>query len=291
MLEGDAETLAEREKALQIANSENQQLREAREQAELELEEMRQTNEQLSLQVEQLGRVETQLQESTDHNEQLLLQLNQAQEELEHYFLLHQQAKDEVEKLTTENRKLELQKEMAQKQPEASPGLFGRLGSRKPVPSKPKLAYKAIQLKREQVNPDYEHLWITLRDVTFGEQYSPKWQFRLSCAGVKPNEFGEQPKLEIPEQTDQLLQNWFEESESEHGKKLELRFALPNAMDSKTWKQIDTGDQELISSLVEQLSELLNELKATGCHISRDWAEWQKLAADMKRIHKSKARK
>jgi hypothetical protein len=52
MLEGDAETLAEREKALQIANSENRQLREAIERADLDLEKLRQMNEQLSLQVE-----------------------------------------------------------------------------------------------------------------------------------------------------------------------------------------------------------------------------------------------
>lgn len=263
----NAQAFAECEKALQSIKSENEQLREARKQAEQQLE------------------------ESTQHNEHILLQLNQTQEELEHYFLLHNQSREEIEKLKAENRKLSFQKEMAEKQAQASTGLFGRLGSRKQINLTPTFTYEAVQLKKEQVNPDYEHLWVTLKEATFGERYSPKWQFRLSCAGVKPNEFGTQPKLEIPEQTDQLLQNWFEESESEHGKKLELRFALPNAMDSKTWRQITTEDQDLIGSLVEQLPGLLNELEATGCHISRDWAEWQKLAADMKRIHKSKAKK
>lgn len=287
----NAQALAEREKALQSANWEHQQLREVRERAEQELEIVRQDNEKLSFQLKQLMKAEQQLQESTRQNEELLMQLNRTQEELEHYFLLHQKANDEVEKLKTENRKLNFQKEIAQKQAESPKGILGRLGRRQQSPLTSMLAFKSVQLKREQVNPDYEHLWITLRDATFGEQYSPKWQFRLSCAGVKPNEFGKQPKLEIPEQADQLLQNWFEESESEHGKKLELRFALPNAMDSKTWKQIATKDQELIRSLIKQLPDLLNELKATGCHISRGWSEWQKLAVDMKRIHKSKTKK
>ncbi len=223
-------------------------------------------------------------------SEMLLLQLHQAQEELEHYFLLHQQASEEVDKLKAENRKLNRQKEIAQ-QAGASKGLFGRLGGRKSASSQPRLAYEAVQLRREQVNPDYEHLWITLKDVVFCEQYASTWQFRLSCAGIKADEFGKQPKLEIPEQDDQLLQNWFEESESEHGKKLELRFALPDAMDSEVWRQISSDDQKLIRSLLQQLPELLRELKQAGCHISRDWAEWQNLAENMKRIHRRTARK
>ncbi|MEX1213616.1 hypothetical protein [Saccharospirillum sp.] len=262
-----AEALAESAETAQRASAESKQLREDRQQ------------------------VEHQLQESTGHNEELLLQLNQVQEELEHYCLKFQEVSQEANKLKDENRKLSVQKELAQKQIETPSGWLSRLGTRKPEPKVSKLAYKKIQLKRELINPDYEHLWITLRDATFRGQYASNWHFRLSCAGIKPKEFGKQPKLEIPEQPNQLLQNWFEESENEHGKKLELRFALPNAMDSAVWKQITNDDQEFIKSLIEQLPELLNELKETGCHISRDWAEWQKLAADMKHIHKKKTRK
>jgi hypothetical protein len=221
-------------------------------------------------------------------SELLLLQLNKVQEELEHFFLLHQQVSQEVDKLNSENRKLKHQWQVAQQHAEQPRGWLARLGG-KPQSTAPKLTYEAVQLRHEHVNPDYEHLWVTLKDASFGEHYSPAWQFRLSCAGIKPNDFGKQPKLELPEQGDQLLQNWFAESESEHGQKLELRFALPNAMDSAVWKKIPSDDQALIRSLLKQLPEVLNALKEQGSHISRDWAEWQQLAANMKRIHQAKA--
>ena len=231
---------------------------------------------------------EQQLEESRHQNELLLLQLNKVQEELEHFFLLHQQVSQEVDKLNSENRKLKHQWQVAQQHAEQPRGWLARLGG-KPQSTAPKLTYEAVQLRHEHVNPDYEHLWVTLKDASFGEHYSPAWQFRLSCAGIKPNDFGKQPKLELPEQGDQLLQNWFAESESEHGQKLELRFALPNAMDSAVWKKIPSDDQALIRSLLKQLPEVLNALKEQGSHISRDWAEWQQLAANMKRIHQAKA--
>jgi len=233
-------------------------------------------------------RAEQQLEESRHQNELLLLQLNKVQEELEHFFLLHQQVSQEVDKLNSENRKLKHQWQVAQQHAEQPRGWLARLGG-KPQSTAPKLTYEAVQLRHEHVNPDYEHLWVTLKDASFGEHYSPAWQFRLSCAGIKPNDFGKQPKLELPEQGDQLLQNWFAESESEHGQKLELRFALPNAMDSAVWKKIPSDDQALIRSLLKQLPEVLNALKEQGSHISRDWAEWQQLAANMKRIHQAKA--
>ena len=155
----------------------------------------------------------------------------------------------------------------------------------------PKLEFEGVQLRNEQVNPDYEHLWISLQSPSFGERLAEQWHFRISCAGVKPSEFGQQPKLELPEQSDQLLTNWFAESESEHGRKLELRFALPNAMDTGVWKQIQADDQQLIKALCQQLPDIVAALKNQNTYITRDWSDWEALAANMKRIHHTKASK
>lgn len=232
----------------------------------------------------------TELEEAKQENELLLLQLHQVQEELEHYFLQHQKISQDADKLKTENRRLKHQWQTSQQQSQAPKGWLARLGSGKRQTAALQLAYEGVRLRHEQVNPDYEHLWITLQDASFGEHYAPEWQFRLSCAGVKPDAFGQQPKLELPEQQEQLLQHWFAESESEHGRKLELRFALPNAMDTGVWKQIHSDDQAVIRSLLTQLPQILAALKQQGGYLSRDWADWEMLAADMQRIHQAKAK-
>lgn len=230
------------------------------------------------------------LEEAKQENELLLLQLHQVQEELEHYFLHHQQATKEKEQLAAENRRLKQQLNQAEQLIAEQPaGLLNKL--RKKQQPQPQLKYDQVQLQHEQVNPDYEHIWIKLKNASFGSQLAGEWSFRLSCAGVRPGDFGNQPKLELPEQQEQLLQHWFAESESDHGRKLELRFALPNAMDGSVWKKLHVQDQQFIRGLVAQLPALLDELKAQGRRLSRSWDDWHKLAADMQRILAGRVKK
>ncbi|MCH8533307.1 MAG: hypothetical protein LAT66_04235 [Alkalimonas sp.] len=155
----------------------------------------------------------------------------------------------------------------------------------------PRLVYKAVRLKREQVNPDYEHLWLTLEQPSFNQTHLDSWSFRISCAGITPNEFGNQPKLEFPDQEAQLLESWFQESQDHFGNKLELRFALPNAMDMGVWKRLDPKDQNLLKALVQQLPAILADLEQQGRRLERPWEDWQKLIADIQRIHTAKTAK
>ncbi|MGM0695015.1 MAG: hypothetical protein ACQEUN_16685 [Pseudomonadota bacterium] len=220
-----------------------------------------------------------QLEEAKQENELLLLQLHQVQEELEHYFLQHQQLSKQHDELQGEQRKLKYQLRMARQRAQQGGDDLAAW-----------LDYEDVELIKEQVNPDYEHLWIKLKAPIFGETDADEWHFRLSCAGVTSDQFGQQPKLELPEQQEQLLQHWFVESESDHGRKLELRFALPNAMDLGVWQQIQSQDQALIGELLQRLPAMLEALQAQGCHIARDWADWQQLVADMQRIHHANTR-
>lgn len=219
--------------------------------------------------------------DTREENELLLLQLHQVQEELERYFLAHQKLSDQhqalqqaEQHLQDDNRKLNHRLTMARQRLQQ--------GS---ADGRPWLDYEDVSLVKEQVNPDYEHLWIRLNAPIFGDRQAPGWEFRLSCAGVRSDLFGQQPKLELPEQPDELLNHWFVESESDHGRKLELRFALPEAMDLNLWQQVAPDDQALIQELIHQLPAILDALKARQYPISRDWADWQALAADMQRIH------
>lgn len=222
------------------------------------------------------------LEEAKQENELLLLQLHQVQEELEHYFLQHQEACKKQEQLAADNRRIKQQLHQAEQLVANKPaGLLKKLRRKQP---KSQLKYDGVHLQNEQVNPDYEHIWIKLKNPSFGNQLAEEWSFRLSCAGVRPGDFGKQPKLELPEQQEQLLQHWFAESESDHGRKLELRFALSNSMDANVWKQLQGQDKQLVRSLVEQLPNMLNELQQQGRRLSRSWEDWHKLAADMQRI-------
>ena len=195
-----------------------------------------------------------------------------------------------LEKSTQENHQLSrVVKQLQAANEQYKQSWAGRL-VKAPAPEK-ELVYQDLELTHEQVNSDYEHLLINLKNPAFGAATASQWSFCLSCAAVKPGAFGQQPKLELPEQKEQLLHKWFEESVSEHGPKLELRFALPGSMDTSVWKQIEQHDQKLIRSLIEQLPQILGELKQKGTPISRSWEDWERLASDMNRIHQSKVSK
>lgn len=145
--------------------------------------------------------------------------------------------------------------------------------------------FDSIGIKREQTNPDYEHLWLTFRHVSLGDRRLLDFDFRLSCANIRPGSFGQQPKLEFPEASGRAaLQGWFDESYDDYGSKLELRFSLPSSMDREVWRQLPEPDQAFIGALVSQLPLMLQELQQSGQHLQRPWADWLQLAQDLRRI-------
>ncbi|MGZ5535995.1 MAG: hypothetical protein ACXWFP_15755 [Methylobacter sp.] len=146
--------------------------------------------------------------------------------------------------------------------------------------------YDQVVLKREQVNPDYEHLWLRFDNVTFGSKGWPEFEFRLSCANVRPNHFGAYPKLEFPEETCQAhFEGWFIESYDDFGAKLELRFALPESMDMDVLQRISIGDRGFLSVLIVRLPAILIALQNNGVQLKRPWEDWIKMAKEMQRIY------
>jgi hypothetical protein len=147
------------------------------------------------------------------------------------------------------------------------------------------LRYDAVALKREQVNPDYEHLWLHFDNLAFDGQRWPDFEFRLSCANVRPKLFGKYPKLEFPEETSQApFSAWFVESYDDFGGKLELRFALPEAIDLGVWQQIAKDDHAFILALIERLPAILLTLQSAGTPLKRPWGDWINMANDIQRI-------
>lgn len=149
----------------------------------------------------------------------------------------------------------------------------------------PILRYDQLTLKRSQVNPDYEHLWLNLDNLTFGDKHLPAFNFRLSCANVGPNRFGGYPKLEFPETTEScIFEGWFIESYDDFGGKLELRFALPKAMDIEVWQRLSDNDRDFLFALLMSLPNMLGILQNSTTQIKRPWADWLNMVKDMQAI-------
>ena len=149
----------------------------------------------------------------------------------------------------------------------------------------PILRYDTISLKREQVNPDYEHLWVSLKHVSFGSMKLLDFDFRVSCANVRPNAFGLHPKLEFAEASGRAaLKGWFDESYDDFGAKLELRFAIPSAMDLEIWRQLPPEDQAFLTALINQIPHMFASLQQDGVRLKRDWRDWDLMAQQVQRI-------
>ncbi|MBE0436505.1 MAG: hypothetical protein IBX56_11950, partial [Methylomicrobium sp.] len=153
-----------------------------------------------------------------------------------------------------------------------------------------RLRFDNITIKREQVNPDYEHLWFDINNLSFNDCQYPEFQFRLSCAIARPDHFGEHPKLEFPESTGPSpLQTWFAESHDDFGPKLELRFAPPQAIDINVWNQLGPSDQSFILALTNLLPTILLTLRTNQAQISRSWDDWLTMIKAMLPIIKQQA--
>jgi hypothetical protein len=149
----------------------------------------------------------------------------------------------------------------------------------------PTFRFDSLSLKHEQVNPGYEHLWLRCENVAYGSKRWPAFEFRLACANVQPGKFGNDPKLEIPQETGStVLSGWFAESEDNFGEKLELRFAMPDAMDVEVWHQLQTDDQQLMAAVITRLPAMLQTLHSAGTELQRPWDEWILMAEEMARI-------
>lgn len=149
----------------------------------------------------------------------------------------------------------------------------------------PIFRFDELKLKREQVNLDYEHLWLDFRHVAIGAKRLLDFDFRVSCANIRPTTFGEYPKLEFPETSGRAaMTGWFDEAYDDFGAKLELRFSLPQSMDIQVWGQLPESDRLFLASLINQIPTLLGELETSGISVKRGWADWQQMAKEVRRI-------
>ena len=144
------------------------------------------------------------------------------------------------------------------------------------------MRYDALVFEQERVYPGYEHLALAIEGLSWQGRVYPHFSFRLGCANISDTQFGSDPKLEFPQAEDTPLGNWFAESEDEFGQKLELRFALPDAMDIQVWQQL-ASDQVFIVTLLSHLPTMMTQL-SPDLALQHDLAQWQSLVINMQAI-------
>ena len=143
------------------------------------------------------------------------------------------------------------------------------------------LRFDRVRLKRELVNPNYEHLWLEFYEVQLDSYRLPKFEMRLAAALVQPEGFSRFPKIEIPlvNGKDKPFESWYPESSDDQGAKLELRFALDKqAFDLGVFSKLGPVDQRLIQSFVYRLPAILNRLAKSKVSIHRQWQDWYAFA-------------
>jgi hypothetical protein len=147
--------------------------------------------------------------------------------------------------------------------------------------------FDEVKLKREQVNPDYEHLWMEFSGALFGQRHWPSLELRFAAANVQPGGFSRHPKVEIPKINGSIspFETWFEESRDDFGPKMELRFDLNRQFfDLDVWSRVSGEDRAMLISMMGSIPFMLKSMEEQSVKISRPWEDWNLLASGMVEI-------
>jgi hypothetical protein len=150
-----------------------------------------------------------------------------------------------------------------------------------------------VKLKRELQNPDYEHLWIELYDVEFGEFKCPKFELRIGASMIQVGGFSRHPKLEFPLVNGKIkpFESWFAESSDDFGEKFELRFSLEEQVfDIGTFLKLSDVDQRLMQALILVVPNILTQLMRSKVSIHRKWDTWMAFAGDVTKVFQLQVR-
>lgn len=146
------------------------------------------------------------------------------------------------------------------------------------------LRFDDAQIIDNHQDMNYRALGIRLNNLSIGDNRWPTLEYRLATVDQDSASFGQNPRLEFHEHSRNTLQNWFAESNDSRGPKLELRFAKPNALDTKVWGTLSDTDRLLIAGLVGSLPLQLASLQQTNLTLTPPWHDWHVLATTLKEI-------
>lgn len=161
----------------------------------------------------------------------------------------------------------------------------GLLALDKTLANWPKLLrYDNIQLHKTLQIDGYHSLEIRLGNPQLGEQHWSDFIYRVATVFEPGSAFSQNPRLEFPESTRNVLESWFAESNDERGMRMELRFAQPNIMDIHVWNVLAANDRLLIAALLASTSTQLSELQHNNSKLSHSLQDWLTVGESMRRI-------
>lgn len=144
------------------------------------------------------------------------------------------------------------------------------------------LRFDDAQLIDNHQDMNYRALGIRLNNVSLGENRWPTFEYRLATVDQDSASFGQHPRLEFHGRS--TLQSWFAESHDNRGPKLELRFAKPDALDTRVWGALSEIDRLLIAGLVSSLPLQLTSLQQANLTLPVPWQDWNALSTTLKKI-------
>jgi len=159
--------------------------------------------------------------------------------------------------------------------------VFDFVGQFKKLPQV--MRYARVALKRELHNIDYEHLWLEISGLEFGNVSIPKLDMRIGAAMVRQDGFSRHPKFEFPliNRKDKPFESWYPESNDDQGPKYEVRFDLDrNAFDLEALKKLSNVDRTLVLNLIMLTPKMVEDLIAQRIAIHRPWVSWLNLAKE-----------
>ncbi|WBM34204.1 MULTISPECIES: hypothetical protein [Pseudomonas] len=142
--------------------------------------------------------------------------------------------------------------------------------------------FDAIQLSETLQTHEYQKLTFRIENLSIGNFTWSRLDYGIATVD-HDGSFGQNPRLEFPESSKQVVSNWYPETLDGRGARLELRFAKPNAFDWNVWTRLSNEDRLLITALVTSIPSQIAALDRQGIHM-QDWQKWNELGLVMRSI-------
>ena len=137
--------------------------------------------------------------------------------------------------------------------------------------------FARASLKQELINSDYEHIWIEVFNINFGNTTLPKFEFRISASEIKSPMYSLLPKMEFPliDGKTPPFESWYPESFDDYGSKLEIRFNLGSKkFDIGVWSSLSKEDREFLLAFFAQIPHVLRAIPQSEMPKHRDLEYW-----------------
>jgi len=146
------------------------------------------------------------------------------------------------------------------------------------------ITFEKVALKRELRNIDYEHVWLEVHNLQFGNDYViPKFEIRIGASLIQPQGFSRHPKFEFPLINGRVkpFETWYAESSDENGSKFELRFDLNKKVaDFNALSKLSRPDLIFLVNVMLCIPQFIQSMENSHVPVARTWAPWKALVEE-----------